>query len=86
MELSNDDLRRAEVGILDFLENAEEPSQPSQLMKQLSEQGISEYSARVALWYLIDRNQIELTMDRLLRSVHRSATGAARRSPALARG
>jgi hypothetical protein len=66
---SNDDVKRAENGILEILEHSGEPFPPVDLMGQLERKGISEYSARVAIWYLIDRNLIELTMDRLLRFV-----------------
>jgi hypothetical protein len=84
MMLSNDDLKRAESGILELLGNANGPFPPASLMEQLKDQGISEYSARVAIWYLIDRNLIELTMDRLLTFVPRDVDKAARESIALA--
>lgn len=68
MAPTQDDLKRAENQILVLLQDAETAYSPAQLLKQLRDHGISEYSARVAIWYLIDRNRIELTLNRMLQS------------------
>lgn len=67
MVASADELRTAETGILSVLEASPSPFSPAELVSRLKAEGISEYATRVALWYLIDRNLIELTLDRLLR-------------------
>lgn len=67
MVASADELKMAEKGILIAIRNAPVPFSPADLVAHLEGEGISEYSTRVALWYLIDRNRIELTMNRLLR-------------------
>jgi hypothetical protein len=67
MVLTRGDLLRAEQGILDIFKDSDASYSPARLMERLEQRGIPEYSARVAIWYLIDRNLIELTMDRLLR-------------------
>lgn len=69
--LSQEDVQRAEESILRILRDSGVSFQPARLLKELEDGGISENSARVAIWYLIDLNLIELTMDRLLRAAHR---------------
>ncbi len=79
MVASAEELRTAETGILAALEEARDPFSPAELVDQLKAEGISEYSTRVALWYLIDRNRIELTMDRLVRLRPQTPEDAGRR-------
>jgi hypothetical protein len=79
MVATADELRTAETGILAALADAQAPFSPADLVDLLKAKGISEYSTRVALWYLIDRNRIELTMDRLLRLRPRTPEDASRR-------
>jgi hypothetical protein len=68
MAPTQDDLKRAADEILVLLQDAEISYPPTQLLERLEHRGISQYSARVAIWYLIDRNLIELTLNRMLRS------------------
>jgi hypothetical protein len=75
MAPTQDDLKRAADEILVLLHDSEISYPPTQLLRRLEDRGISEYSARVAIWYLIDRNLIELTLNRMLRSAH-SAPGS----------
>ncbi len=70
MAPTQDDLKRAANEILVLLQDAEISYSPTQLLERLEQRGISQYAARVAIWYLIDRNLIELTLNRMLRSAH----------------
>lgn len=42
---------------------------PVDVIRELRERGVSESMARAAIWFLIDRYQIDLTWDRQLRRV-----------------
>jgi hypothetical protein len=86
MVLTSDELQRAEKGILSILEDSDDSYPPAQIMKQLENEGIPNYSIRVAIWYLMDRNLIELTMDRLLKSVRRDYPEPVQQNAALAGG
>lgn len=84
MAPTQDDLKRAADEILVLLQDSEISYPPTQLLKRLDDRGISEYSARVAIWYLIDRNLIELTLNRMLRSAHSAPRSQLAGSSALA--
>jgi hypothetical protein len=66
MVLANDELQRAEESILLIIESASEPFTASALFARLAKDDISELLARAAIWYLIDKDKIELTPDRRL--------------------
>ncbi|MGH2560807.1 MAG: hypothetical protein ACRDJH_17220 [Thermomicrobiales bacterium] len=66
MVVTDEELQQAEETILLILSRASSPYAPNQLMNELSQRGISEYSARAAIWYLIDRDEVTLTRDRKL--------------------
>jgi hypothetical protein len=62
------EINQAEDAILSILKEADAPMQPIRVIEVLKQdKGISEYSSRAAIWYLIGRHQIELTSRRLLR-------------------
>jgi hypothetical protein len=64
--LTDEELQQAEETILLFLRRSSAPYAPVQLLEDLGKEGISEYVARAAIWYLIDRDEVELTRDRKL--------------------
>lgn len=72
MVLTNAELTRAERQILLTLEEFSGPTSPRVIIDLLRGQQFPEPLIRAAIWYLIDRNAVELTRDRLLRR-----TGAA---------
>ena len=84
MTPTEDDLKQAEAAILEILGNTASSYSPTQLISELQAAGISEYSARVAIWYLIDLNRIELTINRLLRSAQKGSHVALQPQSALA--
>lgn len=64
MDLTNEELDHAEKQILLELDRAPGPRRPREVIDKLRfEQGLSDSVLRAALWYLIDRNEIDLTMD-----------------------
>ncbi len=67
MVLTDEQLKQTEERILAELERSARPYPPLELIRQLKAQQISEYLIRAAIWYLIDRNEVELTSDRRLR-------------------
>lgn len=68
MVLSNEALERAERRVLAELARATEPYPPRRLIAELAaDPDLSEPLLRAAIWYLIDRYEVELTRDRLLR-------------------
>ena len=84
MTPTEDDLKQAEAAILEILGSTASSYSPTQLISELQDAGISEYSARVAIWYLIDLNRIELTINRLLRSAQKGSQVALQPQSALA--
>jgi hypothetical protein len=72
--LTEEQLTDAEQRILEILEQSEEPVSPLHMINELTSDQTSEYALRAAIWYLIDRNEIELTWNRHLRRLpHRVA-------------
>lgn len=69
MVLSNPELDHAEAQVLSILDRQTSPYSPVDLIRDLRDQRISEAMARAAIWYLIDRYEVELTWDRQLRRV-----------------
>lgn len=67
MVLEDRQLDQTESRVLAELESSGQPYPPRELINRLREQNISEALVRAAIWYLIDRHQVELTRDRLLR-------------------
>jgi hypothetical protein len=59
------DLARAEAGILELM-RAEAPFRPAALIERLAGRGVPERFVRLALWYLIDRDEVRFSLDRLL--------------------
>lgn len=73
MGLSNDEIDRAEAHILRELERNPGQHRPREIINKIrDEHGLSDTALRAAIWYLIDRNLINLTAD--LR-VQRAAVG-----------
>lgn len=60
------ELIQAETEIRDFIRSADAPASPLELFAKLRQAGISEYVMRLALWSLIDRDEIAITPDRKL--------------------
>jgi hypothetical protein len=71
MVLSNPDLEKAEQQVLAILKRQTSPYSPVALLRELRDHQISEALARAAIWYLIDRYEIELTWDRQLQMAPR---------------
>lgn len=69
MVLNNPELERAEQEALSILDQQSSPYSPVDLIRDLRNQQVSESVARAAIWYLIDRYEVELTWDRQLRRV-----------------
>ncbi len=67
MVLTDEQLKQAEEQVLSVLGNSPTPYPPLELIDRLKSQQISEFLVRAAIWYLIDRNEVELTRDRLLK-------------------
>lgn len=76
MVLSNPELDKAEQHVLSILDRQTSPYSPVELIRDLRAQSISESLARAAIWYLIDRYEIELTWDRRLRRAPREVAHA----------
>jgi hypothetical protein len=69
MDSENPQLVEAEQEILSILQQHSSPYPPVELIRDLRQRRIPEALARAAIWYLIDRYEIELTWDRRLRRV-----------------
>lgn len=76
MVLSNPELERAEQEALSILDQQSSPYSPVDLIRDLRDRQISESVARAAIWYLIDRYEVELTWDRQLRRVRNEVVHA----------
>lgn len=63
MRCSDPKLQQAEQMIRDTVTASEREYSPRSLIRSLTEQGLSEDVVRVAVWYLLDRNEISLTID-----------------------
>jgi hypothetical protein len=73
MVLTDEDLTRAEQEVLSVLQESPTPSSPRAVIERLKDHGFAEPLIRAAIWYLIDRNAVELTWDRCLRRVEASS-------------
>jgi predicted transcriptional regulator len=60
------DIEDAEQKILDAVEQESPPPTPSKLIENLKGQGVSETTARQAIWRLIDKKRVDLRWDRSL--------------------
>lgn len=67
MVLEDKQLDQTETQVLAELDRSGKPYHPRELIDHLRAQDVSEALARAAIWYLIDRHEVELTPDRLLR-------------------
>ncbi|MBA2519110.1 MAG: hypothetical protein H0V24_05555 [Chloroflexia bacterium] len=76
MLLQNPELDVAKEHVLAILEHQEVPYSPVELIRELRQRGVSDSAARDAIWYLIDRYEIELARDRRLRKVYHESTRA----------
>jgi hypothetical protein len=76
MVLNNPELERAEQEALSILDQQSSPYSPVELIRDLRNQQVSESVARAAIWYLIDRYEVELTWDRQLRRVRHEVAHA----------
>jgi len=81
MVLTNEEIDRAEAEIQSILSSETEPIRPTVLFELLQKRGISEILARAAVWYLIDRNLVDLTSKRLLALAGTDTPGTARVAP-----
>jgi hypothetical protein len=63
-----EELNRVEQAILEVLRETASPMSPYALVDALKKLGWEEGIIRAAMWYLIDREEIDLTIDRQLRS------------------
>ncbi|CAA9584548.1 MAG: hypothetical protein AVDCRST_MAG59-5291 [uncultured Thermomicrobiales bacterium] len=66
MVLTDEELVQIEKQVLSELEKEPTPYAPRELITRLRDRH-SEHLIRAAIWYLIDRNEVELTRDRLLK-------------------
>ena len=57
--------------VLEALRNGE--MSPSELITTLTRRDISDAAIRMAIWYLISQNQLELSEDQQLRLIHAAA-------------
>jgi hypothetical protein len=80
---SREDLNRARIEILKMLSSGELMSKP--LIFSLKEQGISDATARAAIWDLVDCRQVQFTQDWKLTSVETDRAAASVR-PSFAAG
>ncbi len=63
-----EELNQVEQAILGVLRESPAPMSPYELVDALKRLGWEEGIVRAAMWYLIDREEIDLTVDRQLRS------------------
>ncbi|MGI8643144.1 MAG: hypothetical protein ACR2LS_03395 [Thermomicrobiales bacterium] len=56
-------LRQVEEQILAIVRQAEGLYPSGEVVRQLSEQGIARADVKIALWYLVDRDQLRFDMD-----------------------
>jgi hypothetical protein len=61
------ELERAEQKIVGAFEAQLTMIAPARIIEILRANGVSDEIARIAIWHLIDRDQLELTKDRMLR-------------------
>lgn len=59
-----EELKVVENAIIDVLESYGEPMSPRALVDVLKERNLKEDIVRAAMWYLIDREEIDLTIER----------------------
>lgn len=69
MVLQDLGLENAEKQVLAIVAEENRSYSPVDVIGKLREDGVSESLARAAIWYLIDRYQLDLTWDRQLRRV-----------------
>ncbi len=56
-------LEQAETKIRQTVQGSNEAYSPIELIRHLTREGMGEDIVRVAIWYLLDRHEIELTPD-----------------------
>lgn len=61
-----EELKLVESAIIEVLESYGEPMSPLVLVDALKKRNLKEDVVRAAMWYLIDRDEIDLTIDRQL--------------------
>ena len=54
---------RAEIDILHLLRTRTEPLAPADLISELERAGFLNADIRAAIWYLLDRHRVKLTLD-----------------------
>ncbi|MGI8485876.1 MAG: hypothetical protein ACR2OU_16655 [Thermomicrobiales bacterium] len=69
-------MERTEITILHLLGTKEEPLAPADLIAELECAGFPNSDIRAAIWYLLDRHHVHLTIDLRL-ALPRAAASAA---------
>ncbi len=67
MVLTDEELTRAEEQVLSLLQELPAPASPLLVINRLKDENLAEPLIRAAIWYLIDRNAVQLTWDRRLK-------------------
>ena len=57
------DMERAELNILHILSTRDAPLAPAELIAELEGAGFLNSDIRAAIWYLLDRHHLRLTID-----------------------
>ncbi|MGI8406675.1 MAG: hypothetical protein ACR2OE_18255 [Thermomicrobiales bacterium] len=60
---SDSDMERAELNILHILSTKDAPLAPADLIAELEGDGFLNADIRAAIWYLLDRHHVNLTID-----------------------
>lgn len=66
MIAGGDEVKRVEQAVLEALKSSRQPESPREVITNLVKEGLQDSAIREAIWRLIDRKQIQLTLDRKL--------------------
>lgn len=86
MIVTDSHLRDVEEQILSIVRKAGGPYPSAKVIRQLSDEGVATSDVKIAMWYLIDRNAVDLSMDWHLTAHKPEQTGAVNKTPAASIG
>lgn len=82
MVSTDNHLRDVEEMILAIVRDAKVPYPSAEVIRQLSDEGVATSDVKVAMWFLIDRHAIDLSMDWHLTAHSSDQMGPVDTSPA----
>ncbi len=86
MAITRSYLGDVEEQILSIVRQADGPYPSAEVIRQLSDEGVATSHVKTAMWFLVDRNAVDLSMDWHLTAHASDPMGAVDTSPATSVG